>query len=179
MMKKIPNPTGLPAGSSARFRHDGWTDGRQSKFLIQLADTGNVAEACRRVGLTTTSAYRLRQRNAAFSRAWDTALEGATRELEAAAFERAIHGVPRPVVRGDTVVTEYRVYSDALTMMLLRARLPGKYGWQVQRGSDGRFEPIESEAELKDQISRRLRAFAEEEARQCGKDHDHDGGSGI
>lgn len=182
-MKKAPNPTKVNAPTPFRFRHDGWTQGRRTKFLIQLANTGNVAEACRRVGLSTTNAYRLRQRDEAFSVAWNEALDDATFDLEAAAFERAIRGVPRPVVRGDKVVTEYRLYSDSLLMMLLRARLPDKYSWSVQRGADGRFAgqsaQQESAEELRAQVNDKLQALLDAADEECRRDHEYTGGGGI
>jgi hypothetical protein len=59
-----------------RGRADGWTPHRQADFIGFLAETGSVAEAARRVGLSKESAYRLRRRRGAegFARAWDEAV---------------------------------------------------------------------------------------------------------
>ena len=56
-----------------RARGDGWTPERQARFVGLLAETGSVAEAARRVGLTRESAWRLRRRigAASFAHAWD------------------------------------------------------------------------------------------------------------
>jgi len=56
-----------------RARADGWTPERQARFIGLLAETGSVAEAARRVGMTRESAWRLRRRPgaASFARAWD------------------------------------------------------------------------------------------------------------
>src|SRR4051812_34961441 len=45
-----------------RPRHDGWTAERQIHFIETLAATKCVDEACRRVGMSDTSAYELRNR---------------------------------------------------------------------------------------------------------------------
>jgi molybdenum-dependent DNA-binding transcriptional regulator ModE len=45
-----------------RARRDGWTVERQYAFIEALAETGMVEEACRRVGMSRTSADNLRSR---------------------------------------------------------------------------------------------------------------------
>jgi hypothetical protein len=56
-----------------RARADGWTAERQGLFIGFLAETGSVAEAARRVGMSRESAWRLRRRAgaASFAHAWD------------------------------------------------------------------------------------------------------------
>ena len=56
-----------------RPRADGWTPERQARFIGLLAETGSVAEAARRVGMSRESAWRLRRRAgaASFAHAWD------------------------------------------------------------------------------------------------------------
>ena len=56
-----------------RARADGWTPERQARFIGLLAETGSVAGAARRVGMTRESAWRLRRRAgaASFAHAWD------------------------------------------------------------------------------------------------------------
>lgn len=57
-------------------RANGWTPLRQAEFIGELAETRNVAEAARRLGLTRETAYRLRRRalSESFVAAWDAAL---------------------------------------------------------------------------------------------------------
>ena len=59
-----------------RARHDGWSAARQGAFIGWLAQTGSVAQAAARVGLSRESAYRLRRRAdaGAFAAAWDAVL---------------------------------------------------------------------------------------------------------
>jgi hypothetical protein len=113
-----------------RPRHDGWTAARQIAFIEILAATKCVDEACRRVGMSDTSAYELRNRpcGAAFSKAWDLALEFQLDRLEQAAIERSINGVPRPIFFKGEQVGEYRHFDERLTMFLLRGRRGTRYG---------------------------------------------------
>jgi hypothetical protein len=48
-----------------RARHDGWTVERQAAFLEALAETGCIEDACRHVGMSRNSAYRLQRREPA------------------------------------------------------------------------------------------------------------------
>lgn len=56
-----------------RHRNDGWTPIRQRTFLRGLAELGSVTDACKRVGMSKTSAERLRKRSPEFAAAWDKA----------------------------------------------------------------------------------------------------------
>lgn len=107
-----------------RSRHDGWTAEKQIAFIEALAETACVESACRRVGMSDSSAYQLRRRpcGASFRRAWDAALDYALHRLEQAALSRALNGVPRPVFYKGEQVGEWREYDERLTMFLLRFR---------------------------------------------------------
>ncbi len=113
-----------------RMRHNGWTPERQMAFIEALAACGCVSEACRAVGMSQTSAYKLRNRSdaAAFRLAWRAALDAGVERLADAAFSRALHGVPRPIFRGKEQVGEYRHFDERLTMFLLRYRDPVRFG---------------------------------------------------
>ena len=50
----------IPA--SVRARHNGWSAEKQIAFIEALAETGIVEGACRRVGMSHTSADNLRHR---------------------------------------------------------------------------------------------------------------------
>ena len=107
-------------------RHDGWTAERQRRFLTVLAETGCISEACGQAGVSSRSAYRLRQRAdaAAFATAWDQALRLATLRLTTVAFERAVKGTVREYWKGGERVGETRSPSDKLLMFLLQHLLP-------------------------------------------------------
>ena len=118
-----------------RPRHDGWTALKQIAFIEALAESGCVEEACRRVGMSDTSAYKLRRRpcGAAFRKAWDAALDYSLSRLEQAALGRALNGVARPIFHRSEQVGEWREYDERLTMFLLRARRPERFGKWIER----------------------------------------------
>jgi hypothetical protein len=102
-----------------RYRHDGWTLARQVAFLRALRETGCVQSACRHVGLTSTSAYRVKKRIPDFGAAWDAALAYRMPALERAAYARAVEGWLEPIVYKGEVVGHRRRYSDAMLRLLL------------------------------------------------------------
>ena len=99
-MRDSPTPARWPAYARvppfvpvpARARGDGWTMERQGRFIGFLAETGSVAEAARRVGVSRTAAYKLRARPGAesFAHAWDRVLA-----LRAAAAGERVTAPPR------------------------------------------------------------------------------------
>ena len=111
-----------------RVRHDGWTPARQRAFLRALSETGCVRDACARVGISNTSAYRMKKKSDAFSRAWDRALAKAAPTIEQAAYERAVLGWEEPIVQGGRVVGTKRRYSDSLLRLLLQRHV-AEHGW--------------------------------------------------
>lgn len=113
-----------------RGRHDGWTAEKQMAFIEALAACGCVADAARAVGMSTTSAYKLRNRSdaRAFRLAWRIALNNGVERLADEAFARAMHGVSRPIFYQGEQVGEYRHFDERLTMFLLRYRDPVRFG---------------------------------------------------
>lgn len=136
----VPSFTPVPV----RPRHDGWTMEKQTGFIEALAESGCVAHACQRVGMSPVSAYALRRRVDAqsFRLAWDFALDYAVQRLSDAALSRAIHGVAVPVFFQGEQIGERRYFDERLTRFLLRCRDPVRYGaWidrsEAQRHPDG------------------------------------------
>ena len=73
-----PAPLAAPAPTPRRCTADyRWTQPKVIAFLEALSKTGRVAEAARAVGMSRTSAYRLRARMS--SARFDAAFEGARR----------------------------------------------------------------------------------------------------
>lgn len=74
-----------------RARIDGWTPGRQRRFVLALLASGNASRAAAAVGMTVQSAARLRRRPdaAGFDRACRIAAEAGRRRRCLAAIERA------------------------------------------------------------------------------------------
>ena len=110
----------------SKARHDGWTAERQRTFLTVLAETGCISEACMLAGVSSRSAYRLRQRGdaAAFANAWDQALRLATLRLTTVAYERAVRGTVREFWKEGELVAMTRNPSDKLLTFLLGHLLP-------------------------------------------------------
>ena len=118
-----------------RPRHDGWTVEKQYAFIEALAETGVVEEACRRVGMSRTSADNLRRRpeGVHFRRAWEAAIDYSLHLIEEDAFTRSRRGVARPIFHKGEQVGEWRHYDERLTMFLLRSRRPQRYGKWIDR----------------------------------------------
>ncbi|ETI64289.1 hypothetical protein C100_08130 [Sphingobium sp. C100] len=76
-----PQPPAPPSPAAPDRAH--WTPAKQRLFLIALLDTGKVAAAARSVGMSPTSAHRLRRRLAGtmFDRSWDWALAHHARRM--------------------------------------------------------------------------------------------------
>jgi hypothetical protein len=120
--------------AAIRPRHDGWTAQRQVAFIEALAETASVEEACRRVGMSRSSAYRLRSRPCGwcFRRAWDAATDFNLCHVEEAMLDRVLNGVPRPIFHNGEQVGERRHFDERLTMFLLRTRRPDRYGKWIE-----------------------------------------------
>jgi hypothetical protein len=86
------------AAVPVRARRDGWSHGVQVAFIAYLRVTGCVEEACRRVGRSRESAYKLYRRPdaAGFREAWEAALAGAA----AAPATRKLPPVPSTSASG-------------------------------------------------------------------------------
>jgi len=143
-----PNPTPAPIAEPAldahghdpaaydwvpvlkKRRKDGWSPDKQRAFIEALADSGSVATAARYVGMSESSAYRLRRAPGAeaFDRAWGAAIDAAAKKLLDAAFERALVGTDEPVFDRDGNRVGRRLrQSDRLLMFLLRAYGPDRF----------------------------------------------------
>ena len=113
-----------------RARSAGWGPEKQAAFLEALAATACVVEACKRVGMSRSSAYDLRARvdAASFRAGWDAALDHAVQCVEDGAISRALNGVSRPVFYKGEQIGERRYFDERLTMFILRYRAPQRYG---------------------------------------------------
>ena len=107
-------------------KRNGWTADRQRTFLTVLAETGSISQACGSAGVSSRSAYRLRQRPdaAAFARAWDDALKLASLRLMTLAFERATRGSVSETWKDGDCVRQTRTPSDRMLIYLLDRLLP-------------------------------------------------------
>ena len=127
----VPAPT-IPDFETAptRNQHSGWTAERQRKFIEHLSLTGSVGEAAGIAGVSSRSAYRLRNKAGAesFARAWDAALSLCATRLAAVAFDRALHGRSDRFYRDGELVMERKMPSDYLLTWLLSRLDPLQFG---------------------------------------------------
>ncbi|WP_159759096.1 hypothetical protein [Sphingomonas sp. 8AM] len=158
-----------------RHRHDGWTPLRQTTFLRALRETGCVRSACDRVGLSSTSAYRVKRRIPEFGAAWDAALAYRLPALERAAYARAVEGWLEPIVYKGEVVAHRRRYSDAMLRLLLQ-REDARPMPAMVKASGGRLVTsarARAEAELLKRLAamaKRHRAHGEGESGRAGQE---------
>jgi hypothetical protein len=133
-------PPFLPV--ALRARADGWTPERQAKFIGLLAETGSIAEAARRVGMSRMAAYRLRRRAGAesFAHAWDAIVGfwqgqpiGQRKVTPGELFERAHHGEFHILMRRRKFVRAVRKPSTTALLRHLRrmdaAAVRGGWDW--------------------------------------------------
>ena len=113
-----------------RITQSGWTAERQRRFIEHLSLTGSVGEAAAIAGVSSRSAYRLRNKAGAesFARAWDAALSLSATRLAAIAFDRALHGRSERFYRDAELVMERKMPSDYLLTWLLSRLDPLKFG---------------------------------------------------
>ena len=110
-------------------RHDGWTEARRKIFLAVLRETCCVRDACRVAGISTTSAYRLRERDPAMAGQWDEAVDNAQRGLVAVAHQHAVVGKETVIYRGGVEVERRVAPSDSIMALLIRrGDLGGRIG---------------------------------------------------
>lgn len=104
-----------------RYREDGWTPDVQRRFIDALAACGSVAEACRVVNRSASTAYRLRAKPAAkaFRDAWTAAQGLAYRQVFEMAMDRAVIGTEQPIYHKGEQVGFKTTYSDRLLCYLL------------------------------------------------------------
>lgn len=70
------------AAASRRARREGMSDARRMAFLDALRRTSDIRMAAEAAGTSPQAAYGLRDRDAAFARAWQAAILGGYEDLE-------------------------------------------------------------------------------------------------
>lgn len=73
-------------------RKDSWTVAKERLFLETLAETCNASEAARAADMSRASAYRRKQADPAFARAWDAAIDVGYAEIEALLMREVLFG---------------------------------------------------------------------------------------
>lgn len=158
-------------------RGDVWTEEVQRTFIAVLADCGSVEAACRFVGRSPASAYRLRRHplGAGFAAAWQAAVDFGMKLLEDFAMDRAINGVEVPVFLNGGEVVMRRHHNENLVMFMLRNRASDRYDrarslnaidarmlarlkqqWREEWEREAQEREDEEEQEVRDSIDRFL-----------------------
>jgi hypothetical protein len=147
-------------------RSDGWTPEIQRAFIEALADTGSVASACRMVGRSEGSAYKLRRHpdGAGFSAAWAAAQGHGVLRLQDAVLDRALNGVEAPLLYHGEIVGTYRKHDNRLATFILRNHLPEQYGEEGGGRASHAIDAKKLERAKKDWQEERDREEAEAEA---------------
>lgn len=90
---------GAAGGAQRRAtRADGWNADRRKSFMEALAATCNVSEAARVAGMSLSSAYSQKARDAGFAREWAGALSVGYSELEALLLRQSLFGTEQEEV---------------------------------------------------------------------------------
>lgn len=115
-------PPAVPSSIAAKrifYREDGWTPEVREDFIVALMEFGSVQRAARIVDRHITSAYRLRNRDAGFARAWDAARRMAYARLRDEAMDRALNGTLQEVWYHGERMGMRTVHNDRLLIALL------------------------------------------------------------
>ncbi len=108
-----------PEATRPRARGGGWSAGRKRAVLRALSETGEIAKAAERVGISRSAVSRLKARAPDFAAACDAALARSLPCLEQVAWERAVEGWDEAIVHGGQVTGTRRRYSETLLRALL------------------------------------------------------------
>jgi transposase-like protein len=117
------------------------TPEKKIAFCAALAASGgSVTRACEAIDVARMTAYRWREEDSEFSKAWDDAKAAGLDALEDEALRRAYEGYDKPIVHQGVITDTVREYSDTLAIFLLKGGKPQKYRDNVRQeisGPDG------------------------------------------
>ena len=108
-----------------RMRRDGWSEARQREFIRVLHVKRSISLACRAVGMSRKSAYKLRERPGAesFAAAWDAAFHGNAQVVPAHHYplwQALLRGRTRGIVRKGKVIGTITRPDNCAALKLLR-----------------------------------------------------------
>lgn len=96
----------------------------KDRFIRRLAESGNVADSCRKARLPQRTAYDLRKSDPAFAALWKEAEEISIDGLEDEARRRGVEGWDEPVYQKGVKVGTVRRHSDRMLEILLKGHRP-------------------------------------------------------
>jgi hypothetical protein len=111
---------------------------KRSRFLLKLAECGNITRAAKAAKIAREYLYELRSEDKEFAKAWDEARAIGMEGLEDEAIRRAYEGVQKPIYQQATLVGTVTEYSDTLLIFLLKGGMPDKYKDRVDMTTKGK-----------------------------------------
>jgi hypothetical protein len=136
-------------------RPGGWTQAKRNIFLAELAQTANVKASAAAAGMADQGAYKLRQRDPAFARAWQEALSEAYAKLETILLERALNGAAGDVVvAGDG--SRIAQLSERTLMQMLQQHRVTVREYRAERASEAGRDLVAEESAAREALIARL-----------------------
>ena len=124
----------------------------KSRFIRQLATSGNVTASAESAGVARHTVYEWRKHDPVFASKWEDALAIAVDALAMEARRRALDGVEEVRYFQGEAIGTIRKYSDQLLMFLLRAYDPQTFISMRNNTSP----PTKSAKEIRDQIQAKI-----------------------
>ena len=100
---------------------------KQSAFLLVFGRIGSVTGAAREAGVSRSTHYNWLETDLDYAEQFENTNEELADALEEEARRRALEGVDEPVYYRGERVGSFRKYSDALLILLLRAKRPEQF----------------------------------------------------
>lgn len=101
----------------------------QDAFLEKFIETHSRIKAMQHAGVPSLRVVEQWLRDdQTFRERYEEARALLTDNMEAAAYERAVLGIDKPVYQGKELVGHIREYSDSLLTTMLKGNIPEKYG---------------------------------------------------
>lgn len=117
------------------------TEEKRAAFLKALEENGgNITAACKSARYPRQTAYEARERDPAFAKAWDEAMERGIDALEDEALRRAHNGTLKPVYYQGSKCGTVREFSDTLLIFMLKAKRPLKFRDNVAIEHSGKVD---------------------------------------
>lgn len=118
----------------------------QEGFLAALREWPIVQHACDAVGILRCTAYRARQADEAFAKAWEEAMDAGVDRAEHEAFRRAVQGLEEPVVYQGQLTPVFERGADGEVVVRIEKRkvkVPGAGGKMLEQEVEDRI-PVQA-----------------------------------
>jgi hypothetical protein len=96
-------------------------------FIEALRKTRSVTDACKVIGKSRATAFRLKKKDKEFAKAWDSAHEANIDDLEACMLRRAIEGDQVPIIHQGEIKGYRTVFPDTIQIFMAKHNRKEKY----------------------------------------------------